>query len=211
MLNIYSMALTGQYWDRPRTSAHSFLFFFLRGFFYHKLFPLYVSFPFIPIQKELQHTAGLQAKRKHRKRVHNVKLEGAELQGAAGELELHSMWYETEAWLRDTEEHKITSYQLKGLISPQRGLCVTTLVCEASEGCLQALATPNNLLLPYFSSIQASFFHLLLLLSALRNTALPFCSHLWLPRTFCSSTVDWFAGAASLLLEICVICRRRGI
>lgn len=94
-------------------------------------FLLSLAFPFvwiIPIQKGLQHTAGLQAKRKHRKRVHNVKLEGAELQGAAGELEPHSMWYETETWPRDTEEHKITSYQLKGLISPQRD-CVSPRLC----------------------------------------------------------------------------------
>lgn len=200
MLNIYSMALTGQYWNRPRTSAHSFLFFFLRGFFY-----------IIPFHSNPERTAAHSrsaGKEKTQETCAQCQIRGSR---AAGELELHSMWYETETWPRDTEEHKITSYQLKGLISPQRGLCVTTLVCEASEGCLQALATPNNLLLPYFSSIQASFFHLLSLLSALRNTVLPFCSHLWLPRTFCSSTVDWFAGAASLLLEICVICRRRGI
>lgn len=43
-------------------------------------------------------------------------------------------------------------------------------MCEASQGCLRALATLNNLLLPHFSSIQPSCFNLLLLFSAARHS-----------------------------------------
>lgn len=131
------------------------------------------------------------------------------MQGAAGELEPRSVRCETESWPRDSEQPKITSYQLKGLISPQLGLCVTLRVCRASEGCLRALATLNNLfcflISPLFKPLSFIFdrssLHILGLFCLFAPTfgcltlfAAARWTYLQAPRLFCLRFV-WYAGS----------------